>query len=138
MYIQRIYIDTPDDMSPDVSWLEQTPAQLGSLAAAVANRRRLKAYYANDWWLIGVQVCVEITMSTGAMFTLRSPGVWGVESDAPRDYVESIAREEFDSYLSDDLGELGFTSDGIEAALAQVSWVDPLAQVSHPTERRTA
>jgi len=114
----RIFIDTPYDETPDVSWLEQTPAQLGSLAAAVANRRRLDAYNRDEWWLIGVRLQAEISLDGGSMLLLSSPGVWGVESDSECEYVHSIAVDEV-ALIRHDLDQLGFSAEEIDAAVLE-------------------
>jgi hypothetical protein len=113
----RISIDTPYDETPDVSWLDQTPKQLGSLEAAVANRRRRQAYDRGDWHLIGVRLTAEIALPNETI-TLMSPGLWGVESDSSADYVRDIARDEGE-YLREDLEALGFAADEIEIAISE-------------------
>ena len=117
----RIFIDTPYDETPDVSWLEQTPAQLGSLAAAVANRRRLNAYNRNEWWLIGARLAAEITLDSGTVLVLTSPGVWGIESDASAEYIKSAALDNDTLDFVHDLTDLGFTAKEIAVALEDVA-----------------
>ena len=117
----RVFIDTPYDESPDVSWLSQTPAQLGSLAAAVANKRRLLAYENGDWFCIGVRLKAEITLDSGALVILTSPGVWGVESDASEEYIKSTALEADTLDIIRDLTQLGCSAKEIADALAEVA-----------------
>lgn len=117
--ITRVYIDTPEDLTPDVSWLEQTPKQLGSIEQAVANHRRLKSYQAGDWYLMGVRVCADVVLESGTTLDLCSPGLWGVESDSGADYIKSVAAEEI-SYLRDDLADLGIPTEEINEALSEI------------------
>jgi hypothetical protein len=112
----RVSIGTPYDESPDVSWLDQTPKQLGSLEAAVANKRRRLAYDAGDWWLIGVRLEAEITLEGGGLLFLNSPGLWGVESDSSQEYLLDIVRDEV-APLRQDLAQLGFTAEEIDTAV---------------------
>jgi hypothetical protein len=119
----RVFIDTPEDESPDASWLDQTPAQLGSLEAAVANRRRKIALENGDWYLIGVRLAAEVTLSRAGRvdekITLTTPGIWGVESDSSVEYLTELAMDEAE-FIREDLLALGFTPEDIEAELAQV------------------
>jgi hypothetical protein len=119
-----VYAEVMRDDSPNTSWLEQTPAQLGSLSAAVANRRRLRAYNKGEWWLIGLQAVAEVEIMDnrrGVVFEtkqVRSGGLWGIESDSGEDYLDEVAREEIDQ-LTDELATLGLEGDGWRAIVAQ-------------------
>ncbi len=114
------------DADGDASWLEQSPAQLGSLEAAVANRRRLRSLQAGDWYFVGVRVAVDIGFVTefggqSNRFTLDSAGLWGIESDSGAEYFASVAAEEWDG-LADELRALGFTDAQLVDALDALDW----------------
>jgi hypothetical protein len=124
----RVFIDTPYDESPDASWLYQTPAELGSLEAAVASRRRVLALEQGDWYFIGVRLVAEVTLTSNDdvpnptwrenTIRLYSPGVWGVESDSCSEYVRELAMEDAE-YLREDLEALGVLPGEFQAALAE-------------------
>lgn len=121
----RVIIDTPYDESPDISWLDQTAKELGSLEAAVANRRRKLAYERGDWHLIGVRLIGEIHLHHSAIgwrrcneIEIMTPGVWGIESDSDSGAVREIARGEAE-YLREDLQALGFSTEEIDEAVEE-------------------
>jgi hypothetical protein len=122
-----IEVDTPYDEDGDVSWLYQTPKQLGSLEAAVANRRRLLALERGEWHLIGVRLAATVTLTRSGLvdseLTLTSPGVWSVESDSDADHIRELAADDAD-YLREDLLALGFSVEEIGAALAEAGVSD--------------
>ena len=105
-----LFVETVLDENAEAFWLEQTPKQLGSLEAAVANRRRLVALERGDWHLIGVRLAADITLSrpgrVDETLMLRTPGVWDVESDSGEDCFRELAEDEW-TYLAEDLAELG-------------------------------
>jgi hypothetical protein len=112
----------PDD-DPDLSYLEMTPAQLGSITAAVEDRRRLKSY-GETWNMVGVRLKATITLEshgrlqdafTVTTFAITTPGVWSVEGDSDDGYLREIADGEFD-YLIDDLTALGFSEAEVREA----------------------
>lgn len=112
-----IYLELLPDDSGDVSWLEQTPAQLGSLEAAVANRRRLEAYRRGDWSLVGVRLACEL----GEGCTFTSPGLWGIESDSGEEYLRSCLAERDDwTYLAAELAEFGIHPDRPDYAALEI------------------
>lgn len=99
--IDRAYSEVVPDETPDASWLDQTPKQLGSLEAAVANRRRKLALERGDWHFIGVRAVVETTYETeqGGWITgpkITTPGIWCIESDSSLEYLMEVASDEAD------------------------------------------
>lgn len=86
---------TPDDR-PDLSWLDQTDKEMGEGFEAESQKRK-EAYHRGDWHMIGVRAVAHITVvrkDRTATYTLRSPGVWGVESDSSEEYLQEIFDEE--------------------------------------------
>jgi hypothetical protein len=61
------------------------------------DQRRLDAWHNDEWSFIGIQARAHITVvsnGVGAMYTMTSPGLWGVESDSGEDYLEEIYAQE--------------------------------------------
>ena len=81
----------PDD-DPDLSWLEQTGAEMGEGFEEQA-RQRL-ADYGTMWEMVGV--VVELSWH-GA--TLESNSLWGIESDSDSEYFETVAKDLVDEII---------------------------------------
>ncbi len=65
---------------------------------------RLDAWHAGEWCLIGIQAEAEIIIVRGGTaigHTLRSGGLWSVESDSDADYLASVYAEECEALLAD-------------------------------------
>ena len=120
--IGDVYVEVVPDEWADLSWLEQTPKQLGSLETAVGNRRRLRALERDEWYPVGVRLVAEVAVMVGGGETQRcrflTPGIWGVESDSGDDYFQAIADEEA-PMLADDLREAGFPEPEILAWMGE-------------------
>ena len=120
--IRGVYLEVVHDPDADLSWLEQTPRQLGSLEAAVWNRRRLQALERGEWEPVGVRLVADVALIIGGGETQRcrflTPGIWSVESDSGDDYFQAIADEDA-PMLADDLGEVGFPESEILAWLGE-------------------
>jgi len=95
-------LTTPDDC-PDLSWLVDESRYTDESAAdrrkaEQQDQDRLDAYNRGDWSMIGLQCQATIYIPAGgssfAVYTLTSPGVWGVESDAAADYHGEILADE--------------------------------------------
>ncbi len=131
--ILSVRAEVVPDSDGDYSWLEQTPAQLGSLETAVGslgtavwNRRRLNALRNGDWWFVGVRVVVDVAMvnlrgGTENTFTLDSAGLWGIESDSGAEYFAQVAADEWGE-LAPQLLALGFTDEDLSEALDALDW----------------
>lgn len=70
------------------------------------NWRRAEAY-GDTWVNVGVMARAVVTID-GIYQSLRSGGVWGVESDASDDHLETLAREELGELL-DVLAAIGLS-----------------------------
>jgi len=82
------------DETPDTSYLEQD-----------GFKGRLEAYRADKFELVGIRAFAEIEVLDTIQY-IRTPGLWGIESDSNTDYLNAIKVEELDK-LSDLLAELG-------------------------------
>lgn len=72
-----------DDELPDASYLEQEDFA-----------ERLAEYQAGDFHLIGIRASCDVIIDGFARETIVSPGLWGIESDSPRDYLRDVYQEE--------------------------------------------
>lgn len=122
----RVMIETPFDESPDLSYLEQDYADVRSPVTRnlyrKQDRERLAAYNRGDWHCVGVRVAATVLLGRERGWkvehTFRSPGVWGVESDAGAAYVRELAADEL-AILRGMLEDAGNVAALLEGADAQ-------------------
>jgi hypothetical protein len=107
--VQSLRIMTADDENPDVSWLDQSSEELGGDEAGKKDRKlnqeRLESFHRGDWHMRGLWVEADVIVG-GTVQKIRSGGLWGIESDANREYLQSVAEEEYDA-LKSILREMG-------------------------------
>jgi hypothetical protein len=98
MEIDRVIVYTMTDEDPDLSWLDQTDADMGEGFEADSAERKA-AYAAGDWEMLGI-VCevlalIDGTYSDGTPFEraeiIAMSSVWGVESDADSAHLQELA-----------------------------------------------
>jgi hypothetical protein len=110
--IDSIEIETIPDDDPDVSWLEQEGFE-----------DRRETYELGYWYLFGVRLLARITLEHAGRIPetieLRTPGLWGVESDAGEEYLDEIAADEL-PMLVEDLRAFGFSPTEIGEAIAHL------------------
>jgi hypothetical protein len=87
-----------EDESPDVSYLEQEEFA-----------DRLREYRRGDFFFQGCWAEAEICVN-GVIQTIRSGGLWGIDSDSESAYKELIEAEE-KAALAEILVSLGFTAE---------------------------
>ena len=84
---------------------------------------RIKSFHRGDWYYIGITAKAEIAIPTtpgnAIVQTITSGGLWGVESDSDKVYLESIKQEHV-AELKDQLKGLGFSSRAISTAFKNV------------------
>lgn len=85
-----IVMDVVDDEDPDLSWLEQSDADMGDGFEAEATAR-LQAYGNDEWRMVGVRA---VMVSVDGERIATSPGLWNVESDSSPEYLAQIFEEE--------------------------------------------
>ena len=98
------------DGDGDISWLQQydiNSKDIEERKYALQDKKRLEAYYNDEWHFVGVQVVAEIRID-GLLQTISSGGLWGIESDSSDEYFDEIFEEEKEQ-LKDVLLQLGFT-----------------------------
>lgn len=111
--IESIEVRRQDDYDADLSYLDQTDAQMGEGFEAYAAQRKA-AYWANDWGIVGVDARAIVCVG-GVRQEITSGGLWGIESDSGEDYFTEIESEQLDE-LAGILRALGFTAEQIEEA----------------------
>lgn len=80
--------------------------------------KRMESYNNDQWSYHGVIAKASFSTRSGLQHTVSSMGVWGVESDSG-DYFDELAQEEM-AGLKDELLDLGFSEQEIDAAFANV------------------
>lgn len=116
--INSIRIRWEIDESPDLSWMESTISEDGKTIISscrytqkdldehpIRTRRyiredmeRLERFNSGDLWMLGCYTEAEITVND-TIQTIRSGGLWGIESDTDHPYRETIAGEEYDNLM---------------------------------------
>lgn len=84
------------------------------------DQERLDAFHRGEWHLGGVYAEAELVVA-GTTQVVRTPGVWGIESDSERSFFTETAKEQFDE-LVDILAELGVPKSRIQQAAAEAQW----------------
>jgi hypothetical protein len=68
------------------------------------DQARLEAWQNEKWHFVGImaRATVEIVRNgVGTLYTLDSPGLWGIESDSGEDYFASIFADECETLRAD-------------------------------------
>lgn len=78
--------------------------------------QRVRDLDRGEWCYLGVYATAQIVVGDTVQ-TIKSPGLWGVESDSGEDYLKLVADEEL-AALRRILLDLGFTESEIDAAIA--------------------
>ena len=108
--IESILCQQTFDDDEDISYLQQydiNSKNPDERQNAKQDKKRLEAYYNNEWHFVGVQAVAEIRIN-GLLQTISSGGLWGIESDSSDEYFDEIFEEEKEQ-LKDVLLQLGFT-----------------------------
>ncbi len=80
--------------------------------------QRHEAHSRGDWHSVGVIAKAEIVVN-GVIQTIRSGGLWGIESDSDPEYFEQVSAEELTN-LKTILGSLGFGKRAIAHAFSSI------------------
>ena len=79
---------------------------------AIQNYDRMESYNNQQWCCIGIKAKAEILIPDGSgdyvRQTITSGGLWGIESDSDKSYLEQVENEELDN-LRLELKVLGVT-----------------------------
>lgn len=85
--------------------------------------RRMEALARGDWCYFGIVAKAEVRLTTDVLQTIRSGGLWGVESDSRDEYLGSVEREEL-ADLRRQLVAIGCTNRQIDHAFKTVERCD--------------
>ena len=100
-----------------------TGEETGNPESPKQDFERMEAYNRGDWGCIGIIAKAELwNPTTHVCQTVRSGGIWGVESDG-KDYIGSLEKEEL-ANLKAELLDLGIGERAIERAFKNVETVN--------------
>lgn len=85
------------------------------------DQARLDAFNRGDWHMVGVRAQVEVLVA-GTVQTIRTPGVWAVESDSDKSYFSELAWQEHAELLAI-LADMGIQKNRVPKA-AEGRWVE--------------
>ena len=74
----------PDDFFEPEDYLEKTDP-------------RYLSFQKGDWYGVGIRATANIFIvenETATIYRMTSPGLWGIESDSPREYYQQIFEDE--------------------------------------------
>lgn len=101
-------MERADDTDPDLSFLEQSYDDVADPEERAKYRQqdlaRLVAYRRDDWYMIGIRAVATIWIDRGSYKThyeMKSPGLWGIESDSEPSYFDSVYKEECSTLQAD-------------------------------------
>jgi len=86
-------------------------AEVDNMKQAQQNYRRMESYENQQWCMLGIIAKAQILVPSGqndgfTVQTIRSGGIYGVESDSEESYFEELEEEEIED-LKEQLGILG-------------------------------
>ena len=86
--------------------------------------QRMESLQRGEWCFIGIIAKAEVWNSvTKVTQVVRSGGLWGIESDSDKDYLQSVGADELEN-LRSELLALGFGERAIEHAFKTVETVN--------------
>lgn len=65
---------------------------------AEEDRRRIEAFNRGEWVMTGIYAKVDLIVD-GTRQKIRTPGLWGIESDSEPSYFKEVAADEYDNLL---------------------------------------
>jgi hypothetical protein len=89
---------------------------------------RMESYNSLQWCYLGIRVEANVMLHvkqenmdsiTGHIQTITSGGLWGIESDSDKSYIESVEQEEL-SALKSELKAIGFSTRTISRAFQDI------------------
>jgi hypothetical protein len=98
-------------------------ADSGNPESVEQDYRRMEDYNRQGWCMIGIIAKAVVRMPSGLTQTIRSGGLWGVESDSESSYLADVEKEELTG-LRAELESIGCTPRQIDAAFAKVERKD--------------
>lgn len=76
---------------------------------------RMEGLNNSNWCFIGIIAKTEIRAKSGTLQTITSGGLWGIESDSGKDYLDQVGKEQLEG-LRKELESLGFKENEIDKA----------------------
>lgn len=92
-----------------------TGEETGNPESPKQDYARMEALNDGQWRFIGIIAKAEIRSENGILQTLRSGGLWGIESDSGAPHLETVKQDEL-AQLTDELTSLGFGKRAIALA----------------------
>ena len=104
--VTEIRVIEETDFDPDLSDLEkEAGGDAESEEVEEFAKKRLQAYERGDWEYIGIYIVAEVVVDHTVQL-IRTPGVWGTESDSNKEYKYELVNEEYEE-LKGILSKLG-------------------------------
>lgn len=107
--IENIRIRKEYDTDPDLAYLKQYENATDPVEKEYyAQDQRRNAQYGDHWWMVGIYAEATIAIPGGGhstLQTIRTPGLWGIESDSDLSHFEEVATENL-AQLKDLLDQL--------------------------------
>ena len=110
----------PDGTIPSA---RQSAIESLDLAYIQQDYERCEAYNRQVWCYLGIIAKAEVRSAQGIVQTLRSGGLWGVESDSGESYLEEVGQEQL-TELRAELEGYGFSARAIDYAFRHVETED--------------
>lgn len=115
---------TVEDFNSNATWIPATVENKrqywhdAMTKNAQRDYRRMRAFLREAFGYIGIRASAEIVIESTCQ-TIRSGGLWGIESDSNKGYLSSIEQEQL-SELRGILHELGFSRRAIATAVKTI------------------
>lgn len=99
------------DWHVDLSYLEQFEPDSEE---GMADRERLEQFHNGNWFMMGCYAIAHVSYPVGQdsrrLETFRSGGLWGIESDSSKDYLNETEKEQLED-LKGHLEQFGLNVD---------------------------
>lgn len=93
----------------------RTGEETGNPESPKQDFERMESLNVGQWCFVGIIAKAVVISAQGVTQTIRSGGLWGIESDSGKDYLGEVARDELDS-LRVELETFGFGKRAIDYA----------------------
>ena len=123
---------TVEPFKPDATWIPATITNAADRKAywhkamlenAKKDYERMESLNAGNWCFVGIRAEAEVELTGDLTQDIRSGGLWGIESDSDRSYLESVQQDEL-ANLKSELLALGFSKRAIATAFKDVKEQD--------------
>jgi hypothetical protein len=94
-------------------------AETGNPESVEQDYKRMEDYNRQGWCMVGVWAEADVQFSGDVVQTIRSGGLWGIESDSGAKYFTEVERDELGE-LSAQLKAAGFKPGTIRRAMKDV------------------